>query len=382
VISENTRKIKIVYLIDFLRTVQAGTEKQLAFLLENLPRAGYDVNLISLQDSPFLTNDAHSLFPSINIVTLKASADISKSPGAIVRLYSLLRRLKPDIIHTFFTTANTLGILAARMAGFKHCISSRRDMGFNISNLDLCLLRLANRFTSRIMVNSENVKQYVIDHEHVNPNHVEVVYNAISIGDGIANIERTGIEQPIIGIVANLNRPVKRVELFIKAAALIKCSHKGARFCIIGDGHLRRGFERLTADLGLGSSVTFLGRRDDVQRQLQNMTVGVLCSDSEGLSNAIMEYMVASLPVVATDVGGNRELVRHGKTGILVPPNNENAIASAVMDLLDDPNKCADMGRAGREFIKSNFSAEKMQKETCNVYEAVREGGDMINRTR
>jgi len=371
-----------VYLIDFLRTVQAGTEKQLAFLLGNLPRAGYDVNLISLQDSPFLKNDADNLFPSISIVTLKASSDISKTPGAIIRLYSQLRRLKPDIIHTFFTTANTLGILAARIAGCKHCISSRRDMGFNISNVDLCLLRLANRFTSRIMVNSENVKLHVIDHEHVNPNHVEVVYNAISIGDGIANIERTGIEQPMIGIVANLNRPVKRVELFIKAAALIKGSHKGARFCIIGDGHLRRGLEQLASDLGLGSSVAFLGRRDDVQRQLQNMTVGVLCSDSEGLSNAIMEYMVASLPVVATDVGGNRELVRHGKTGILVPPDNENALASAVMDLLDDPNKCADLGRAGREFIKSNFSAEKMQKETCSVYEAILEGGDMINRTR
>ena len=374
--TENAKKIKIVYLVDFLRTIQAGTEKQLAFLLENLPQAGYDVNLISFQDSPFLRDGARHLFPSINISTLEASADISKTPGAIVRLHSLLRRLKPDMVHTFFTTANTLGILAARMAGVKHCISSRRDMGFNISSVDLCLLRFANRFTSRIMVNSENVKQNVIGREHVNPNHVEVVHNAISISDGTANIERTGFEQPIIGIVANLNRPVKRVELFIRAAALIKGSHKGAQFRIIGDGHLRSGLEQLASDLGIGSCTVFMGRRNDVQRQLQNMTVGIICSDSEGLSNAIMEYMAASLPVVATDVGGNRELVRHGETGALVPPNNEEALAAAVIDLLDDPNKCASMGYAGREFIKDNFSVEKMQKETCNIYKTILVGGN------
>jgi L-malate glycosyltransferase len=368
--SKDAKKIKIVYLVDFLRTIQAGTEKQLSFLLKHLPEDNYDINLVSFQDSPFLKQDANILFPLINITTLQANADISKTPRSIIGLFFLLRRLKADIVHTYFTTSNTMGIIIAAMAGVRYRISSRRDMGFNVTNADLHLLRFSNRFASRIIVNAECVKQRTIECECVPPNRVNVIYNAISINDW----QDTDIDQkrgghPIVGIVANLNRPVKKVDLFIKAAAIVKSRNTDAAFYIIGDGYLRAGLEKLASDLGLGSSVSFLGRQDDVQHYLQNMTVGVICSDSEGLSNAIMEYMAACLPVVATDVGGNRELVQHAETGVLVPPNNEEALAFALLDLLSDRDKCKLMGRTGYEYIQSHFSLQKMLMETLSIYE-------------
>jgi len=114
----------------------------------------------------------------------------------------------------------------------------------------------------------------------------------------------------VVGVVANMNRPVKRVDLFSESC---RPGGQGDRRCEVldsGDGHLRNELELLSAQLGLESRVIFWGRRDDVQDILKDIAIGVICSDSEGLSNSIMEYMAAGLPVVATDVGGNPELVR------------------------------------------------------------------------
>jgi len=105
-----------------------------------------------------------------------------------------------------------------------------------------------------------------------------------------------------------------------------------------------------------------------VQDILKDIAIGVICSDSEGLSNSIMEYMAAGLPVVATDVGGNPELVRHGETGFLVPPNHEKALAEALRRVIRSPEEAAKMGTAGRKFILKEFGVDRMIDQTTELY--------------
>jgi len=369
--AKNTGKIKIVYLVDFLRTIQAGTEKQLSHLLHYFPTAGFDVHLVSLQESPFLSNEASIVFPTVKFTVLNANPDISKSLSSFLRLYQLLKIESPSLVHTFFPASNSLGILTSRLTGIKNLISSRRDMGFNLSSMDISLLKIANKFVSRVIVNADKVKEYTIKAEGIPSDRVSIVRNGISLNGYNSLFERNITDKFIIGIVANLNRPVKRVDIFIKAASIIHQFYPQAEFWIIGDGPLRPQLEEMVRELSIESNVRFWGRQPHVSNYLSQMTVGVIASDSEGLSNAIMEYMCAGLPVVATDVGGNPELVQHGVTGLLVPPNDESAMAEAIMKLLSSYEDRTRMGKRGFDVMKKDFSIEKMLQETSRVYESL-----------
>jgi glycosyltransferase involved in cell wall biosynthesis len=363
--------IKVTYLVDFFRTMNAGTEKQLGYLLTHFPKAGYSVQLVSLQNSDFLQKEAPSLFPGVRISTLCASSDVSTSLGSLAALFSQLRRTNPDILHTVFPTSNSLGVLIGRMAGVRKIVSSRRDMGFNLNERDLRFLRLANTCVSCIVANSEAVRMFTISQERVDQKKTTVIYNGIPAESfGIKSSSRKGTRM-IVGIIANLNRPVKRVDLFIRAAALVSRRYQDVEFWIIGDGDLRIELENMAREVGVFPQTLFLGRRTDVQSLLHEMTIGVICSDSEGLSNALMEYMATGLPLVATDIGGNPELVQNGRTGFLVEPNNAEQLAGGILRLVEDRDLAKKMGKAGREALGKKFSVKKMLDETREMYESL-----------
>jgi glycosyltransferase involved in cell wall biosynthesis len=363
--------IKVTYLVDFFRTPNAGTEKQLGYLLTHLPKAGYSVQLVSLQDSDFLRGEAHNLFPTVSITSLSAFSDISKSPIPLVRLYLILRRTRPEIVHTFFPASNSIGALISRLAGTRKIVTSRRDMGFNLSRKDIILLRAGNMVASRAVANCEAVRDQAIQLEGLRMEKTAVIYNGIDVGGIELQPSGTRDGRPIVGIVANLNRPVKRVDLFIRAAALVSRRYQDAEFWIIGDGDLRIELENMAREVGVFPQTLFLGRRTDVQSLLHEMTIGVICSDSEGLSNALMEYMATGLPLVATDIGGNPELVQNGRTGFLVEPNNAEQLAGGILRLVEDRDLAKKMGKAGREALGKKFSVKKMLDETREMYESL-----------
>lgn len=362
------QNIKLTYIVDFLRTVQAGTEKQLAHLLTHLPREGYSLRLISFQDSEFLREYAPSYFPDVSIHTLGAQSDISRSLPSLWRLFHMLRDDRSDIVHTFFTAANSLGVMIARLAGIPCVVSSRRDMAFNLTRMDINLLKCADRFVSCVICNARAVRDKAVQLEGLSENKTRVIYNGITPHGGKSEALTDFTGKPVIGIVANLNREVKRVDLFVNAAARLHQSHPEAVFWVIGDGHLRPELEALGQRLGLDGSIVFHGRRSDVADLLPQMRIGVICSDSEGFSNAVMEYMIAGLPVVATNSGGTAEIVLHGRTGLLTPPGDVDALVQALRRLLDEPETTAAMGRAGAEAIGDRFTIEKMVDATSEVY--------------
>lgn len=174
----------------------------------------------------------------------------------------------------------------------------------------------------------------------------------------------------VIGVVTNLNRPVKGVEYLIKATPTILRAVPEARFLIFGDGPLRPDLEASARELGVASRITFMGFRSDVRDWYQLFEISSLTSLSEGLSVTILESMAFGVPVVATRVGGNPEIVVDGRTGLLVPPREPVAFAEAVIGLLRDRNRLARMGEHARQEVQ-RFSTKAVAQRYDAVYREV-----------
>jgi len=175
---------------------------------------------------------------------------------------------------------------------------------------------------------------------------------------------------PLVGVISRLN-PLKGIEYFLDAAARLSARFGPARFVVVGDGidpYYRESLERRTAALGLAGKVIFTGFRLDMESVVAELDVSVLPSLSEGLSNVLLESMAAGIPVVATRVGGNPEVVEDGATGFLVPPRDSGALVDAVARLLSNPALAAAFGQAGRKRAEREFSVSRLVAETENLY--------------
>ena len=229
-------------------------------------------------------------------------------------------------------------------------------MGYRYTPFYRRFFRFLNRLTTRIVANSEAVKQVTAQAESVALEKIDVIYQGVDsahygpVSDGPSVAKGIGIPigAQVVGMVANL-RPVKDVELFLRAARKVADEIPQAAFLVVGRGPLRQELGKLAVTLGLGDKVFFSDGRATVQDCLRCMCIGCLSSESEGFSNAILEYMSAGLPVVATDVGGNREAILDRHTGYLVRERTPEALAEALIDLLRNPGKRASMGREGRQ---------------------------------
>ena len=168
-------------------------------------------------------------------------------------------------------------------------------------------------------------------------------------------------------VVAGL-RAEKRIDVLIAAAPRILERHPDAEFLIAGDGKHRQPLVEQARALGVLDRVRFLGHRDDVAAVHAMSDVFVLPSRSEAFPNAVMEAMASGLPVVASDVGGIPELVRDGRTGRLVPPGDSGALAAAMLDLFDNPQRLAAFGREGRRQIERTYSFERMVSQFEELY--------------
>jgi glycosyltransferase involved in cell wall biosynthesis len=172
---------------------------------------------------------------------------------------------------------------------------------------------------------------------------------------------------PVVAVVANL-WPVKDHRTLIEAAARVQQRIPDVRFALVGDGPERGYLEARIAELGLSRAVHLLGTRYDVPAILAGAVAFCLPSRAEGLSNAIMEGMAAGLPVVATDAGGNAELVRHGTTGFVVPIGDAEAMARRLVDLLTDTGRAREMGLRGRAVAEEQLSLERKQAAYRDLY--------------
>jgi glycosyltransferase involved in cell wall biosynthesis len=366
------RPIRILYLIDKIVTPRAGTERQLLRLIHGLPRDEFQPYLAFFQSTPWVeTNDLGLPWLCIGSSRLRSLRVLSN----LARFSTYLRKEQIDIVQCHFPTSITAGVLAARLAGVRQVLSCRRDMGFWYTPTSRLALRFCNLFATRILVNSKGVARMVEKIEGVQQTKIHVIYNGVPLMDlkpkpWIETIKRQmGIppNAPVVGIVANFNRLVKRLDLFLYAAAYVAKQKTGAFFVIIGSGDMLEESVELSRRLGIKPITVFLGSVDDPIHFVQTFDVAVNSSDSEGFSNAILEYMACGIPVVATDTGGNREIVKHGLNGILVPPGDAIELAAAILKLLQDKDTRLAMGIQAKADA-SEYSIEKMILEYTRLY--------------
>ncbi len=345
---------------------RAGTERSLLSLIENLDRSRFTPILISLQDCPFARNPSNTCeFYCLNVEKLFAPA-YWRGRNQLVKLF---RERNVSVVQSFFVEAHLLAGNAARKAGVPLIISSRRNLGHSYDLKERMLLNLANRYPHLFLANSLAVADAICKIEGLDRTRLRVVYNGIATKSSEARKEG---DRPTIVMVANL-RPVKEIDTLLKALPSVVARFPDLRARIVGEGPERNRLEALVDQLRLQANVEFVGGTSNVGSAIAGAQVGVLTSRSEGFSNAILEYMRESLPVVATNVGGNREAVEDGKTGYLFEVGDSLALANHLIRLLEDSSLARKLGDSGRETLHSEFSIESMVQQHQDLYTSLLE---------
>lgn len=379
-IDRSSRKLRLVLMIDRIGSNLAGTENQLIKLVMGIDRERFDVHLVCLDDRPWFQQHRHEF----NCATYLYHVNRLRRPGTyanFLRMVRLLRQLAPDVVHTFFPVANIVGVLGARLAGVPHIVSSRRDYGEWMSRHYLAATRFADRFVECIVTNSHQVKELTRQVEGVPEERIEVIYNGIDLsvfyGLNRDDAFKHSIGLPeggkVVGIVANF-RPMKRHETFLRAAREVLLRRPETDFLLLGEAFVEGRQEQLEAlarTLGISERVHFVGRRPEVLRYLSIMDVGVNCSQGEGLSNAVMEYMAAGVPCVVSDSGGNPDLITREVHGAMFRLDDHIELATAIVRLLDDPGLCGRYVANARRRVESEMSLPAMIDGYERFYERV-----------
>ena len=361
------KRLKLLFIIDKLGP--AGTERQMVEVMRRLQKDTFEVFLCCL--SGMKSNIEDFLPPDLNIRVLILEMWSTYSPAAAVALFRLVKFLRTeriDLVQAYHLKAKFIGTLAGKIAGVK-TITAVRDLGLGLTAINRIPDNLANLCTDQFLVNSQSIKDYLMTTKKVPDGKIEVITNGVDVGkyrpvDATTKIDckrKLGIDSKdvVIGVIANL-RPVKALDIFIQAAAQIHLSEPRAKFVIVGDGPSRRDLESQASECGLSTQVLFAGSCSDVQFYLQAFDIGVLCSTSEGFSNTMLEYMAAGLPVVATSVGGNREQIRDGWNGFLVPPNDSQSLADSIKKLVHDEMLRATFSEHALENCRRLYSMDHM----------------------
>ena len=367
-------KIKIAYLIDTIYSETAGTEKQLIGIIERLDKDTFEPYLICLWSSPWMRKNK---LPC-EVFVLDYNGFIKLSFMRVMkRLIALLRRQRFNIVQTFFKDSIFIGYLGKLLSSTKPVLlSSRRDIGLGSEApwyhaLYRLALPVANKYFEGIVANGKNVRDYVAQREKVPLSKIMLIHNGIAIPSHVES--KPSIFKDIraelwIGITANL-KPAKRIDVFLKALAHLKtiCNTIDFKALILGEGAERERLQNIAKELDLLSTVHFIGEVTNVNAYLQGLDIGVLCSDREGFPNSILEYMACSLPVVATAVGGNTELVDH-TNGFCVPPGNPVALAECLARLAVSSELRKEMGCKSLEKVRRYYSWDRIIREWESHY--------------
>ena len=350
-----------------------GTERQLVERLRRHPR-GFEPLLACNSATGGFLGPIRALGIEPVVIPWRGIVHPTGALG-ILRLAALIKMRRVDLVHANDYAMSVLGLPAARLAGAR-IIANRVDCGHLRPGFGVAHRKLeafAARNSDLVCANADAVRKVCIEVEGCDPERVAVVRNGIDLSrfDSLAAQEPAapvGMRRADfnVAVVGNL-WPVKGHTTLVEAAALLAARAPRIRFFCAGEGVLRPVLEKRLRDLGIEDRVVLLGHRSDVPAILARANALALCSSNEGLSNAIMEAMAARLPVVATRVGGNPELLEGGR-GVLVPYGDPRALAEAVLRISVARDEARSMGRKGRAFVEAVLSLERMQTAHEELY--------------
>ncbi len=349
---------------------RGGAEKQLCLLAENLPRDRFDVHVMLLtRDGPRSERLRAAEIP-VTLIGKRFKAD----PSALMRLRRELVRLQPDVVHTWLFAANSFGRAAARLAGIPRILASERCVDPWKTDAHFFVDRQMARFTEAISTNSSGVRDFYAEHGidaglfRIIPNGIEPREATTIERDEAFRRLQVPSDRKLILAVGRL-WPQKHYRDLIWAGELLATLREDTTLVIIGDGPQAGELLRHRDAVTVPEHVRFAGNRNDVAELLPHADAFWIGSEYEGQSNSVIEAMQAGLPVVASDIPGNRDLVIHDQTGLLVKLGDTADFARQTNRLLEDQAESLRLGVAARQRIATDFTVESMVQGHIELYQ-------------
>ena len=355
---------------------QCGAEKQLTLLATGLPKDQFEVHVAVLTRTGPLEKPLQEAGIPIHFINKTLKLD----PFAYFRLKSLISRLKPDIVHTWLFAANSYGRKAALAAGVPRIIAAERCVDPWKNGIHFAIDRHYARKTDSLTTNSTGVVDFYKKHGLPEEKFV-VIPNAVQPGPP-SPITREEMFRElkippsrfVIGIVARL-WPQKRIKEAIWGTDLLKFAGEDIHLFIFGDGPDRDALVRYREEVCISDRVHFWGNRPDVIRFIPHFDILWNTSAYEGQSNSILEAMSYGIPVVASDIPGNRDLVQHGVNGYLISEYDNDdyrrrtrELIKRTTELLNSPETRQKFGEAGKQIVTEKFSLDAMIKGYVDLY--------------
>ncbi len=348
-----------------------GAERMLIGLLKAIPRDRYDVTVVTMKSKGVYACELEQAGIPVHCLGKAHKVD----PVAFLRLVGFLRRARPDLLNTHLWTADLWGRLAGLLCGVRRIVVTEQNVDVWKSRARRLVDRALFAFTDAVICVGDEVRDFyvrevgvpadrtIVIPNAIDPSRLAVPPGAVRAGSGIGSGE-------FVFVCAARLHPQKAHAVLLGAVRQLRDqSAPPFRVLLVGDGPQRGPLEELASRLGVRREIVFLGARTDVPQILAESDAFVLSSDYEGTSLAILEAMSAALPVVATDVGANRSVVEEGAAGLIVPPRDPAALATAMMRLLTDRVAAREMGRRGREVVRTRYSIESAAHATLALFD-------------
>lgn len=379
--SEQIRVLRVI-----ARMNVGGPSHHVTLVSQGLNALGYDHTLVAgvcegrEADVSAMAEDAAVRL--VRVPTLSRRVHPVRDLRAFATLVDLARRYRPVIVHTHTAKAGVLGRLAARVAGapiIVHTFHGHVFEGYFSPLMSRVVIEAEQRLAilaDRIVAASAAVADDIVGHGIAPASKVRVIppgldLRALLTAEGDAPQQRAAwgaaTGAPVVALVARL-APVKQAEIFVRLAERLAPRFPTARFILVGDGDCRPALEAQARASSAAASIVFAGFQSDLPRVYRAADVVVLCSLNEGLPVALIEAHAAARAVVAFGVGGVSEVVRDGVSGIVVQAQREDALAAGVESLLTDPARRVRYGVAGREWVRTAFSSERLVRDMDALY--------------
>ncbi len=384
-LTDASSKPKVLEVIT--RLDRGGSSEVVLFLANSLPRSQFQTVIVSgITADPPEDLEAYTQKTGVPIrfvKNLQREINLFSDSLALFRLYRIIRKERPVLVHTHTSKAGLLGRFAAHLAGVSRIVHTPHGHIFYgyygplKTALFVLLERLAAKVTSKMTTLTELEKEDHLVRHIGSPDQFIPIPCGIDLNPYLklsgapGDIRREWGLSPGDLAVGSVGRlvPIKGHCYFLEACPQIKKEIPKVKFILVGDGPLRQDLERLSSRLGTGA--LFLGNCTNIPEILQGLDLLVHPSLNEGLGRVLIEAGAAGKPVVATRVGGVPEAVEHGRTGLLVPPRDPSAIAEACVRLLKDGATREAMGRRAREKAFSLFDQQEMVKKVETLYRSL-----------
>jgi glycosyltransferase involved in cell wall biosynthesis len=364
-----SQPLNILHVVDSLEF--GGLERVVTDLAKAQQDRGHEVSVFSIS-------------PTVGFMPELLAAGVpvevgGKSRGFDLQVLGKLRRMVVDrrvrVVHAHNFVPNYYAATALLGAGRSTTlVGTCHDMGMRLANRKLrWMYRLSLMRTARLAMVGQQVHDRYVGSGWIQANRAETVLNGIPVARFKGSAERRAIARarlglepsiPVIGCVGRLV-PLKNQRLMIQVMPALLRAHPGLKLVMVGYGELEAELRQLAASTGVADQVLFTGRRDDVSDLLPAFDIFALPSRTEGLSIALLEACATGLAVVATAVGGNTEIIRHGETGLLIPVDDANALRDALMSLLNDAGLRQRLGATASEWVASHASIDAL----CDTYD-------------